>query len=227
MLFVMVPLSFASYFGIMGIAALLYPESYDWRFNSMSRLLYAQDNPEFHHGASLSVAVTGVSMIPFAGYIRRRLHGIAPTAATIGAVAFFAGCICLTLAGLITSHPAHGISRFPRLHDNLARLSAVGIGVGMLVFNACGMKGYFRPKPGNPLPRRSLIVSWNLLTLPLLLMVIAWLVVRTCLKQSGPTYDAIATSAAWQIGFWEWIGAPVIFLFLVCAVLFLTENTSE
>jgi hypothetical protein len=90
MLFVLVPLSFASYFGIMGIAALLYPESYDWRFNSMTRLLYAQDNPEFHHSASLSVAVCGILMIPFAGYIRRRLHGIAPTAATIGAVAFFA-----------------------------------------------------------------------------------------------------------------------------------------
>ncbi len=227
MLFVMVPLTLASYFGMMGIAASLYPESYDWRFNSMSMLLYPHDNPEFHYGASICVAVCGVSMIPFAGYIRRRLRGIAPIAATIGAVAFFAGSVCLALAGLITSHPAQGISSFPRLHDQLARFSAICIGVGMVLFNACGTKWHFRPKPGKPPCRRSLLVSWNLLTLPPLLIVIAWLVIRRYVKQSGPTYHAIVTSAAWQVGFWEWIGYPVVFLFLICAVLFLPENSSE
>jgi hypothetical protein len=227
MLFVLVPLMLASYFGILGVAALLSPESYDWRYDSISQLLYARDDPEFHHVASIIVAVSGVSMIPFAGYIRRRLRGAAPTAATVGAVVFFAGCICLTLAGLITSHPAQGMPRFPRLHDVLARLSAISIGVGMVVFNACGTKGYFRPKPGKPLHPRSLLISWNLLTLPLVLIVVAWLVIRTCLTQSGATCHAIVTSAAWKVGFWEWIGAPVVFLFLACAVLFLPENNSE
>lgn len=227
MLFVLVPLVISPYCVLLGIAAFLYPESYDWRLHSMSRLLYAQDNPGFHHIASISVAVSGVLMIPFAGYIRRRLHGIAPMAATFGAAVFFAGCICLTLAGLITSHPMHGIARFPGLHDKLARFSAICFGVGMVVFNAGGTKGYFRPKQGRPLPRRSLLVSWSLLTWPLVCAVIAWLVIRTCLKKPGPTLHAIVTSAAWQVGFWEWIGLPVIFLFLVCAVLFLPKDTSE
>jgi hypothetical protein len=221
MLFVLVPLILASYSGIMGVAALLSPESYDWRYNSISQLLYVRDNPAFHYIASLSVASCGVLMIPFAGYIRRRLRGTAPKAATVGAVVLFAGCICLALAALITSHPADGVTRFPKLHDILARLSAINIGVGMVVFNVCGTKGYFRPKLGKPLQRRSLLVSWNLLTLPLVLVVVTWLVIRTYLKQSGPTYHAIVTSVAWKIGFWEWIGLPVVFLFLVCAVLFL------
>jgi hypothetical protein len=224
MLFVLVPLIIASYFGILGVAALLSPESYDWRYNSISQLLYARDNPEFHHIASICVACFGVLMIPFAGYIRRRLHSAAPRAATVGAVVFFAGCVCLTLAGLITSHPAHGMARLPKLHDILARLSAINIGVGMVVFNICGTKGYFRPKPGKPLHRRSLLVSWNLLTLPVVLISVAWLVISTYLKQSGPTYHAIVTSVAWKVGFWEWIGSPVIFLFLVCAVLFLPKK---
>jgi len=226
MLFVIVPLILVSYFGILGVAALLYPESYDWRYNSVSRLLYAQNNPEFHLIAQISVAVSGVLMIPFAGYIRRRLRGAAPTAATVGAVVFFAGCVCLTLSALITSHPAHGMSRFPRLHDKLARLSAIGLGVGMVVFNACGTKGYFRPKPVKPLQLRSLLVSWNLLTLPVVLIVVTWLAIRTCLKHSDPTYHAIVTSAAWKVGFWERIGSPVLFLFLICAVLFLPNNNS-
>lgn len=226
MLFVLVPLIIASFFGILGVAALLPPESYDWRYNSISQLLYSRDNPEYHHIASICVASFGVLMIPFAGYIRRRLRSAAPIAATVGAVVFFAGCICLTLAGLITSHPAHGIAHFPKLHDILARLSAISIGVGMAVFNICGTKGYFRPKPGKPLHRRSLLVSWNLLTLPVLLIGVAWLVISTYLKQSSPLYHAIVTSVAWKVGFWEWIGSPVIFLFLVCAVLFLPKKES-
>jgi hypothetical protein len=226
-LFVLVPLIFASYCGLMGIAALLYPEFYDWRVNSMSRLLYAQDNPEFHWIASMSVAISGIMMIPFAGYIRRRLRGIAPLAATIGAVVFFAGCICLTLASLITSHPAQGISHFPRLHDKLARLSAINFGVGMVVFNACVTKGCLRPKPGKPVPRRSLLISWNLLTLPLVLFIATRLLILTGLQRSGPAYHAIVTSAVWQVGFWEWIGLPVLYLFLLCAVLFLPKNISE
>ena len=64
MLFVLVPLIIASYFGILGVAALLPPESYDWRYNSISQLLYARDNPEFHHIASICVAGFGVLMIP-------------------------------------------------------------------------------------------------------------------------------------------------------------------
>lgn len=224
MLFVLVPLIIASYFGILGVAALLSPESYDWRYNSISQLLYARDNPEFHHIASICVAGFGVLMIPFAGYIRRRLHSAAPRAATVGAVVFFAGCICLTLAGLITSHPAHGMAHFPKLHDILARLSAISIGVGMVVFNVCGTKGYFLQKPGKPLHRRSLLISWNLLTLPGILIVVTWIVIRTYMKQSGPTYHAIVNSVAWKVGFWEWLGSPVIFLFLVCAVLFLPKK---
>jgi hypothetical protein len=227
MLFVLLPLILASYLGILGVAASLYPQSYDWRYNSISQLLYARDDPEFHYVVSMIVAVSGVLMIPFAGYIRRRLRGAAPTAATVGAIGFFAGCICLTLAGLITSHPAHGMSRFPKLHDTLARLSTIGIGVGMVAFNICGTKEYFRPKPGKQHHRRSLLISWNLLTLPVVLIVVTWLVIRTCLKQSGATCHAIVTSAAWKVGFWEWIGSPVVFLFLVCAVLFLPKNNSE
>ena len=227
MLFVLVPLLSASYVGIMGIAALLYPEPYDWRFNSMSRLLYASDNPDYHHIMSFIVACSGGLMIPFAGYIRRRLMGIAPAAATVGAVVFFTGCVCLILSSLITSHPAHGAAHFPRLHDTLARLAAVGIAAGMVDFTICVTKGFVRPGRGEPLPRRSLLVSWNLLTAPVVFIVIAWLAIRSCLDQAGPVCRLIVTSAVWQVGFWEWLGVPVVILFLACAALFLPEDGPE
>ena len=227
MLLVLLPLILISHFGILGLAVWLYPEPYDWRYLSISKLLYPRTNPEFHYVASISVAVSGVLLIPFAGYIRRRLRGAAPTVAVVGAVVFFGGCICLTLAGLIASHPAHGTSRLPKLHEILARFSVIGIALGMVAFNACGTQAYFRPSSGKTPPRRGLVVSWNLLTLPAVVITAAWLVIRVFLKRSGPTHHAIVSSAAWHLGFWEWIGSVAIIAFLVCAVLFLPEHDSD
>ena len=227
MRFVLLPLIFASYFGILGVAVLYYPDSYDWRYLSISKLLYPLTNPEFHYIASISIAISGVLMIPFAGYISRRLRGAAPTAATVGAAVFFGGCVCLTLAGLIASHPVHGTPRLPQLHNTLARISVVGIGVGMLVFNICETKAYFRLASGKVPHRPGLLVSWNLLTVPVVLITLTWLAIRIFVKRSTPAYHAIATSAAWKVGFWEWIGSAVVFAFLVCAVLFLPEHDTD
>jgi len=226
MLFVLLPLIFISCFGILGLAVWLYPEPYDWRYTSISKLLYPRNNPQFHYVASISLAVSGVLMLPFAGYIRRRLRGAYPKAATVGAVVFFGGCLCLTLAGLVASHPAHGTPRLPKLHEILARTSVISLGLGMVVFSACGTKGYFRAAPGNVLHRRGLLVSWNLLTLPVILITVTWLVIRVFMKRSGPALHTIVTSAAWNVGFWEWPGSVVVFAFLVCSVLFLPEHDS-
>src|SRR5438105_13935524 len=58
-------------------------------------------------------------MIPFAGYLQRRLRWAAPRTAGLGAGAFAAGVMALILAGLVVSSPRlHGPARLPRLHEN-------------------------------------------------------------------------------------------------------------
>lgn len=224
---VLLPLVFVSHFGMLALAAWLYPGAYDWRYLSISKLLYPVTNPEFHYIASIGIALTGVLMIPFAGYIHRRLHSASPKTATVGSLVFFGGCICLTLAGVIASHPAHGTARLPQLHNTLARISVIGLGLGMVLFSASATIGYFRATPGKKRHRRSLLVSWNVLTWPVILATLSWLAIRIFVKRSTPAYHAIATSAAWKVGFWEWIGSVVAFTFLICAVLFLPEHDSE
>lgn len=227
MLFILVPLILASHFGILGIAMWFYPDPYDWRYVSISKLLYPRNNPQFHAIATISIALSGVLMLPFAGYIRRRFRSAAPTATTLGATLYFVGCICLTLSGLIPSHPAQGTSPFPKLHETLARLSVIGIGFGILVFNACATYAYFRRKPIQTPRRLRLLISWNLLTLPAVPIFLTWLVIRIHRKLSGPIHHVPATSNIWHLGFWEWIGSAVIFLFLVCAALFLPESNPD
>ena len=125
-LFVWLPLIALSYFGTLTIAAWFSPQAYNWRGSAISKLLYPGYDPRLHYVASLGVAVTGLLIIPLAGYIRQRLRRVSAMAADAGAFALELGAIGLVLAGLIVSHPAHGTSAFPRLHEILARTAAFG-----------------------------------------------------------------------------------------------------
>ncbi len=219
MLFVVLPLFFLAYFGAIALAVWLYPGSYDWRYVTISKLLYPRNNPQFHQVAGIGIALAGLLMMPFAGYIRRRLQQATPRTAQAGALLFWIGCVLLTLGSLIHSHPAQGVSPVPKLHEILMRLAVIGIGVGMVVFNVCGIKAFF---PEKVLQRRSLLISWNCLTLPLPVFTAVWLGARIYLHQTGQLHHHLANaSPLWQLGFWEWIGSAVVFLFLTCAVLFL------
>ena len=212
LLFALIPLMFVSYFGALGLAVLLFPGTYDWCDRSISTLLYPRNNPEFHFIASIGIAIAGLLMIPFAGYINRRLRIVSPVAANAGTIAFAGGVICLILAGLIVSHPLYGRSSVPRLHSILARTAALGIGVGMVVFDGCAVRGYFNPAIGKKLYRPTLLVLWSLATLPAILTVVLGLVIQTRVL---------------HLGFWEWIGSAASFLFLVCSVWLLPERAYE
>jgi hypothetical protein len=67
----------------------------------MSKLLYPENNPHFHAIGSVGMAVAGLLMIPFAGYIGRRLRVIARLAAEFGALAFGVGALSLILGAVI------------------------------------------------------------------------------------------------------------------------------
>ena len=84
LLFVVVPLTFLSYFGTLAFAIFRFPEAYDWRNSVISHLISPRNNPEFHSVPSFGVAITGLLMIPFAGYINRRLRAASQLGANVG-----------------------------------------------------------------------------------------------------------------------------------------------
>src|SRR6516165_5372803 len=117
LLFVLIPLIFLSYFGLLTSAIFLSPIAYDWRYSVISHLISPRNNPKFHAVASLGIAITGLLIIPFAGYINRRLRVASSLGANIGTVAFASGAIWSILAGLIVSQSPYGTSSLPRLHE--------------------------------------------------------------------------------------------------------------
>jgi len=222
LLFVWLPLIALFYFGSLATAAWFSPGTYNWHRKAISKLLYPAEDPEFHYIVSLGVAFGALLMLPFADYIRRKLRRLSTRVADAGAFVFGLGAVGLILAGLIVSHPAHGTSAFPRLHEMLARAAASGLGAGMIMLWACAAKGYLASATRSR-ELRGLLLSWSLLTLPAVSVVLVRAAVGAHLDWSNPIYQKLQNRALWHLGFWEWLGSVDVFLFLLSAALFLPE----
>jgi hypothetical protein len=221
----LIPAIFASYFGSLATAIRWSPEAYDWHRRSISWLLYPHNDPTFHLVASLGVAVTGLLMVPFAGYIRSRLSASVLT--NLGAVILGCGALLLILAGLIVSHPYAGQARFPRLHEALARAAALALGTGMAVFWLSGLKMWHWSRARELSSLRRVLIAWSLLLVPAILVAALRLLAYVARGGSGRFVRLIENRTLWHLGFWEWIGSAAVFLFLLSSALFLPERASE
>ncbi len=211
---IFIPLILASYFGSLTFAVWMFPGPFDWRTKSMSRLLYPRNNPQFHAAVSLGVAVTGLLMIPFGGYIGRRLRVISPLPAEIGTLVFNAGAISLVLAAVIVSQP---------FHEVFARGAGICIGIGIVAFYLSATRGLSVPADETH-PRLRLVLAWSLIVPPALLVLMLRSLAAAHFQWSNATYRVLENRSLWHLGFWEWIGSIAVFLFLLDAALFLPEN---
>ena len=217
-------LIFLSFFGTLAVSACLFPQPYDWRRRVISNLLSPRDNPGHYWLATGGVALTGLFMLPFAGYLQRNLQLAAPKTARLSASAFLIGSITLICAALVA--PQHQQPVFgTRLHELLARSAAGLLIIGMLASCWCAWRGR-----GVILPAR-LFWTWSLVTL----MPLAGLVGSECLLllaqmapgMGKPIRGALRHSMFWHLGFWEWTGAVAAYAFLCAAVFLIPSPPSE
>jgi hypothetical protein len=211
-------LIFLSFFGTLTVNARLFPQNYDWRYRVISNLLSPRDNPNHYWLAASGLVLTGLLMLPFAGYLHRYLAVIAPRAATISAGTFAAGIVALICACFVVPQHMHKVLGVRRLHELLGRSAAGFLATGMLSACWCAWKG-------RSLFESRLFWVWSSVTLlPLVgIFVSESLLVLTRLKLSWaiPIRSALRHSVFWHLGFWEWTGAVAVFVFLSAAV-FLT-----
>jgi hypothetical protein len=212
MLFVVVPLIIIIFFGSLALAVALLPRAYDWRVMSISQLLYPRVNPQYHFIPAVGLALCGVLLAPFAGYVNRRL-GVDSPAVRSGAAFFTGGAICLILASVITSHPLHGRATIPKLHEVLGRAAGVGFGVGILLFEFCALRQ--RHRAGCDRVSRRLVFWWSLITWPAMVLLILRLIIGVHFQVLEPVTRSLKQSVVWHLGFWEWIGSVAVIVFLV------------
>jgi hypothetical protein len=218
---------FVIYFGSLAAATHFCPGTYDWRYKSISWLLYPRNDPGFHFIASLAIAATGLLMVPFAGYIRMRLGAASMILTNLGALMFGLGALLLILAGLIVSHPYAGNARFPWLHEALARSAALALGLGMLMLWLSAIKTWFASPTIGALRLRRLLIAWSLLLIPAILVIALRLLAYAGRRWSSGVLRIIESRSLWHLGFWEWMGSGAVFLFLLSSTLFLPDHASE
>ena len=134
-------LIFLSFFGTLTLSASISPKSYDWRYSVISHLLSPRDNPSHYRLAVSGLALTGLLMLPFAGYLRRQLGMIAPKAALLSAASFLAGIAALICAGFIVPQHTHEVWRIRRMHELLGRSAAGFFALAMISACWCAWKG--------------------------------------------------------------------------------------
>lgn len=175
MLFILVPLIFVFYFGTLALAAFVFPESYDWRSSVISNLLSPRRNPQFHWLASIGLSSAALLAMPFGGYISSRLQRASRLGAKAGMICFVGGIAALVLAAIVVPRRSHPIMGPLGVHEVLARLSALALGLGVLCFCWCTLCAAYRSRFNRPFFDRALVLSWSVL------MTLIVVTVTTCL----------------------------------------------
>jgi hypothetical protein len=212
-------LIFLSFFGTLTLCASMFPKSYDWRYSVISHLLSPRDNPSHYRLAASGLALTGLLMLPFAGYLRRHLGMIAPRVALVCAGSFLAGIVALICACFVVPQHTHDVLRIRRLHELLGRSAAGFLALAMICGCWCAWKGRHKSRDAT-----CLFWTWSVLTLLPLAGIFCSeaLLLLTRLEPTWmqPVHAALRHSVLGHLGFWEWTGAVAVFAFL-CAAVFL------
>jgi hypothetical protein len=214
-----------SFFGVLAFSASMFPKGYDWRYRVISNLISPRDNPQHYRIAACGLILTGLLMLPFAQRLNRGLAPISTVGARIAGGAFLLGIVALIADCFVVPQHVHATLGIRRFHEFLARSTAALLAIGMLSGCWCAWKGRGRALP------QSLFWIWAAVTVAPLTGVIcseALLLVsqsnRTLLR---PIRHALRHSVFWHLGFWEWIGAVAVFVFLCAATFLMPGNASS
>src|ERR1700693_3790546 len=117
-----------AFWGGMLMAARSYPSEYDWRYITISSLVYADRNPNGHLWASGGVALCGLAGLCWTAVLirERRQAGVAQR--PIGIWALGLGYLCMMCCALLPER----LVRIPKGHEVLALAAFVGVCIGMV-----------------------------------------------------------------------------------------------
>jgi len=223
-LMILLCLILVSFFGVLAVSASMFPKGYDWRYRVISNLLSPRDNPQHYRVAAAGLILTGLFMVPFAFHLTHSLRVVSIFAARIAGATLLLGIVALIADCFVVPQHAHATLGIRRFHESLARSSAGLIGLSMLVGCWCAWNGRGRVLP------RWLFRVWGTVTLLPLAGVVCsealLLLSQFDPALSRPIRNALRHSVFWHLGFWEWIGAVAVFIFL-CAATFLKPNESD
>lgn len=198
----------------MAAAAHAYPAGYDWRYQTISVLLYVDQNPHGYLWAWAGLEICALAGIAWTAGLRR-IHRTTTLRAQTGARLLQLGFVCMSCAVL-----PDRLLPWQKGHELFAILAFVGICSGLvwLLFTLVRDRE-FVPGGGPSRPRSVPQTALPLLPLvPLLLAAAtqAYLgLKRPDLPWVGPAWRALGISPLLSFGLWEWVSCAVLSLGLL------------
>jgi hypothetical protein len=214
-LFATAPLGVLAFWVGMVMAGRSYPSEYDWRYITISSLVYADRNPHGYLWARGGTVVCGLAGLCWTALrVRKgRQPGIAerPT----GVWALRLGYLCMVCCVLLPE----GLLPIPKVHELLALAAFIGICFGMvhLTFKTVAGGTRLGNLPGSPRLQAGIVAG--LILSPFVLAAVAQAYV-SCALPALPW-----VSLAWRargipvylsFAFWEWVACAV---FSACMVI--------
>jgi hypothetical protein len=181
----------------LAMAARSYPSEYDWRYMTMSSLLYQDRNPHGYVWGRAGLVVCALCGLYWV------LKGACSGRVT--ALIMVAGYSCMAVCALLPS-PFLGLSK---LHEILALTAFITVCVGVTRLSFAALVG--RKPSGHPSRRR--LYAVGLSSVPLLPVVLA-----ACAQMYGERAHLPWVSLGWRtrgipvywsFSFWEWLACAV------------------
>jgi hypothetical protein len=215
------PLAVLAFWVGMLMAAHAYPAGYDWRYQTVSVLLYPDHNPRGYVWAWAGLELCGLAGVVWtASLIRRRADQDSrpPVGLRVLQLGFIFICCALLPDGLLP---------WPRLHETLAILAFLGLCIGVMCRMWATVAG---PEAGRDQPKHSragarrarVVVLLPLFPLLLAGATQAWLALaRPNLPWVNPGWRTLGISPLLSFGLWEWISCAV---FSACLLFLWSQN---
>jgi hypothetical protein len=197
----------------MALAARSYPSVYDWRYMTISSLVYAERNPSGFLWARAGLFLCGVAGLYWTTELLQGWRRLYIAERSIGILVLGLGYLCMACCAIL---PEGGVIP-PKAHDLLALATFVGICVGLAVvtFNVIRQSRYVRKLRGSPRVYAGMVAGFALS--PIVLAAIA----QAYVSHELPTLPWV--SLVWRelgvpvylsFAFWEWVTCAVFFLYI-------------
>src|SRR5271157_697199 len=222
----LMPVLLAFFFGGMLISDLLYPAPYDWRFMTISSLITPGSepggNPLGRYYLSAGMIASGVLMVPFAGYLFRKLKVIWRKAARAGAGFMALGCIGIALVGAVPD-----TAELDPIHQGNAAITAVGFIFSFLSFWLIMRKDRQLQHGGKrQFDRRAMIAAFTLMWVAILGMLLSQLI-RLILQGNLEITDYFYLTGLpviLSLPLWEWVFFLSIIAYIALLALMVPAN---
>ena len=205
----MAPLGLLAFWAGLWIAARRYPAEYDWRYMSISNLLYPDRNPDGYQWAWGGLMLCALGGLCWTAVLFRDGRSGETGRRPIGIWALLVGYVCMVCA-LVPER----VLQVPKGHEILALTAFIGqcVGIVQLTFNATERSFRFRRRtfPGAPRLYAGLLAGAALL--PILLAGLAPAYVSYALPELrwvGLEWRSRGVPLYLSFTFWEWITCVV------------------